>query len=63
LEFMEEVEEVNLLELGSKAQSKYELYKMLTNDGEFYLPPYKECTVKFIAEMLKDNKKVGSSSF
>ena len=33
---------VNLLELGSKARSKSELYRLLTHEANLYLPPYKE---------------------
>jgi hypothetical protein len=55
---MEAREEFNLLNLGAKAQSKHELYKLLTNDGDFYFPPYKQGPVDFIASVLKGEKKV-----
>jgi hypothetical protein len=55
---MEEKEQVNLLSLGAKARSKYELYQLLANEGDYYLSPYKECPTKFISEILKENKKV-----
>jgi hypothetical protein len=35
------MEPVNLLEVGGKAQSKADLYKILTCEGGLYLPPYK----------------------
>ena len=32
---------INLLEIGNKARSKAEIYRLLTVDGRLYLPPYK----------------------
>ena len=49
---------INLLDLGSKARSKGELYKLLTSDANLYLPPYKECTIEFITDYLEGKKKV-----
>jgi hypothetical protein len=58
---MEERVNVNLLELGSKAQSKYEIYKILTVEGNLYLPPYKECSIQFITDILHERKRVRTS--
>jgi hypothetical protein len=55
---MEERVEINLLSLAAKAQSKYELYKLLTVEADYYLPPYKECSIEFIAEILNERKQV-----
>ena len=35
------VESVNLLEVGNKARSKAEHYRLLTAEGCLYLSPYK----------------------
>ena len=32
---------LNLLEIGGKARTKYDLYNILTCEGHLYLPPYK----------------------
>jgi hypothetical protein len=60
---MEQKMQVNLLELGAKAQSKSEMYKILVNEGDIYLPPYKECSIRFIADIFQEKKKVQSSFF
>jgi len=39
---------VNLLELGGKMRSKNELYRLLTTEGQCFLPRYKQCSVRFI---------------
>ena len=53
---------VNLLDLGSKARSKYEVYKILTNEGNLYLPPYKECSIEFITDYLEGKKSINLDS-
>jgi hypothetical protein len=53
---MEENVTVNLLSLAEKAQSKWELYNLLTVEGDLYLPPYKECTVLFITDIIHGKK-------
>ena len=53
-----EKEIVNLLELGGKARSKYEIYRILVTEGNMYLPPYKLCTIDFIADIFDEKKKV-----
>ena len=49
---------VNLLDLGGKASSKSELYRLLTSEGHLYLPPYKLCSVDFIAEIIDEQRIV-----
>ena len=53
-----EKEVLNLTELGAKARSKNELYRILTAEGNLYLPPLSLCTVDFIADILDQKKKV-----
>ena len=50
--------ELNLLFVGSKAQSKGELYRALTVEGGLYLPPQKECPMLFISQIAIHDKKV-----
>ena len=54
---------VNLIELGGKARSKAELYRLLTAEGHLYLPPYKICPVDFIADVIDGKKSVWFNSF
>ena len=49
--------EINLLDLGNKSRSKSELYTLLTTECDMYLPPYKLCTVYFIADVQECRKK------
>ena len=53
---MERLEEINLLELGAKCRSKYELYRLLTWEANLFLPPYKEWSVEFITDYLQGKK-------
>ena len=32
---------LNLKEVGKKARTKWEMYRLLTVEGKFFLPPYK----------------------
>ena len=52
-----ETVQVNLLNLGDKARSKYELYKMLTVEGHMYMPPYKYWSVDFMADIIEGKKR------
>ena len=49
---------LNLLEIRGKARSKYELYNILTCEGHLYLPPFKYCSVNFMADILEGKIKV-----
>ena len=53
-----EVDIINLRELGVKAKSKLELYRMLTVEGHLFLPPYRYCPVDFMALIATGEKKV-----
>ena len=52
---------INLLEVGDKARSKSELYKILTVEGGLYLPPYKFWSVDFMADILEGNRNVSNN--
>ena len=53
-----EKKSINLLNVGTKAQSKSEMYRALTVEGGFYLPPLKETTMEFISDVAIGDKKV-----
>ena len=53
---------LNLIEVGGKARSKSELYKLFTFDGHLYLPPYKYCFVDFMADIIEGKRKVGTQT-
>ena len=51
-------EVVNLVELGGKARSKNELYRILVAEGNMYLPLLSLCTVDFISDIFDSKKRV-----
>ena len=52
------MKKINFLEVGIKAQSKNELYRIPTVEGGMYLPPEKEATMEFISDIAFYRKKV-----
>lgn len=45
-------------ELKSVMRSKLDVYNILTKEGQLYLPPYNECSMQFINEIMMGKKKV-----
>ena len=54
---------INLLEIGDKALSKSELYKILMVEDALYLNPYKFWSVDFMADIIEGRRVVNSSLF
>ena len=54
---------LNLNELSTKAQSKNEMYRMLTCDAKIHLLPQKETSMHFIQDIFYSKKKVRKVSF
>ena len=51
---------LNLVEVGNKAKSKWELYRLLTVEGGLYLPPEDQTNMEFISDIFfqwKEGKK------
>ena len=46
------------MKVGTKAQSKLDLYRLLTVEGGMYLPPEKDANMDFISDIAFQNKKV-----
>ena len=55
-----EKDKIYFKEVGFIAQSKSELYRALTAEGELYLPPIKEASMLFISQIAIGDKKVDS---
>ena len=51
---------ITVLDLGIKARSKREVYRLLSTDGDVYLPPEKEANYYYLASILRGDKKVSS---
>ena len=49
---------MNWLHVGSKAQSKQGLYRLLVVEGGLYLPPEKEVSMLFFSQVAIGDKKV-----
>ena len=48
---------LNLVEVGNKAKSKWELYRLLTVEGCLYFPPEDETNMEFISDIFFNEKK------
>ena len=48
----------NLNNLGTKAQTKVEMYRPLTIDCGLYLPPQREASIYFIRDIMEQRKRV-----
>ena len=49
---------VSRAQLTGKMKSKADIYKILTKEGQLYLPPIDECPMIFIKDILMGKKKV-----
>ena len=55
---MEDLETVNINEIGLKAKSKHEMYQLLTVSCNMYLPPESYTSIKFIRAVFENERKV-----
>lgn len=55
-------EELNLLEVGSKVQTKSDMYRALVVEGGMFLPPEKEASMLFISQLFTKEKKVNCNT-
>ena len=53
-----ENQKLNIKALGTKFQSKHEMYRFLTTEADKHLPPQKECSIYFIRDIISGEKKV-----
>ena len=49
---------VSRSQLGTQAKSKLDFYNILATEGQYYLPPYDECPLLFIRDIMFGKKKV-----
>ena len=54
---------VSRSQLASAAKSKLDFYNILANEGQYFLPPYEECPMLFIRDLMFGRKKVSGGSF
>ncbi len=52
------VKKVQTRELSRLFRSKREIYQILVIEGQFYLPPFEECTIDFLRALFSGQKKV-----
>ena len=56
---MEERKDIlKVTDLSIKAKSKIELYRILTTEGDVFLPPSKEWSIDFIRDIISGKKLV-----
>ena len=56
---MEERKEIlKITYISIKAKSKIEIYRILTTEGDVYLPPSSECSIDFIKDIITGKKSV-----
>jgi hypothetical protein len=53
-----EMKKFNIKSMEGKAQTKHEIYTMMTAEGKWYLPPERVCTMEFIRNITIGAKKV-----
>ena len=53
---MQAYAEIQISELGLKSRSKKELYDLLCNEGDIYLPPISDTHHKYIYKVLTGDK-------
>jgi len=41
-------------------KSKLDIYNILSKEGQMYLPPFNECSMSFIKDILNGKKKVST---
>ena len=51
-------DKLSVLDVGVKAKSKLEIYRILTTEGGIYLPPPKEWNYQFIRDIITGAKLV-----
>ena len=52
------MEKLTVTDVGIKAKSKLEVYRVLTTEGGVYLPPAKEWNYQYIRDIVTGNKLV-----
>lgn len=50
---------VSRSQLAGAGKSKLDFYNILASEGQFYLPPFDECPMLFIRDIMFGRKKVG----
>ena len=58
---MEQIATMNLIDLGSKFSSKYELNRVLIEIGKPVLLPYKETSIEFITDFLQLKRQIDTN--
>ncbi len=54
------VKRIQTRELSRLFRSKREIYQILVIEGQFYMPPFEECTIDFMRSLFSGKKKVSS---
>ena len=55
-------ETITTNEIGIKAKSKHEVYRLLATEGNVYLPPQKEANHYYLSKVVSGKTKVTKSA-
>ena len=55
------VRKVHTKEMSRLFKSKNEIYNVLLIEGQYYLPPFEECTIDFMRDVFKGRRKVSAA--
>ena len=53
---------IHTRDLSQIFKSKKDIYTILMTEGQFYLPPFEDCTMDYLRALMNDQKKVSCSS-
>ena len=55
--------ELTVTEVGARAKSEVEIYRLLTVEGGVYLPPAKDTNFQFLRDIITGSKKVCCATY
>ena len=56
------LKKIHTREMSRLFRSKKEIYEMMLINGQYYLPPFEECTIDFLRDIFKGKKLVSRDS-
>jgi hypothetical protein len=57
-----EMKKIHTREMSRIFRSKKEIYQILLIEGQYYLPPFEDCTIDFLRDMFSGRKRVSNHS-
>ena len=57
------IKKIHTREMSRIFRSKKEIYQILLIEGQYYLPPFEECTIDYLRDIFSGRKKVSVPAF